>query len=260
MKRILVKSITTLNLVMVWGFVFLIIITPFYFLLAALTGLFDRRGNGVHWVARHYTRIVVRISFSSVQIEGLENIKPGEHYIYAANHASVFDILVLTGFLPVQFRWLAKENLFSLPIYGWSMRLAGYIPINRSNAREGMRSLTEAAKKVAAGVSVVIFPEGTRSEDGQIHDFKRGGFVLAAKAGLPIIPVSISGTHHIMPTKTLRVTPGPIKLVIGRPIPVLGTDRAEQNRLMTEVRKEILANFDSDWWTSGWFAETTADV
>ncbi|MBW2622845.1 MAG: 1-acyl-sn-glycerol-3-phosphate acyltransferase [Deltaproteobacteria bacterium] len=260
MKRIIVKSITTLNLVMVWGFVFLIVITPFGFVLATLAGFFVRRGNGVHWVARHYSRIVIRLGFSTVQIEGLENIKPGGHYIFAANHASVFDILVLTGFLPVQFRWMAKENLFSLPIYGWTMRLSGYIPINRSNPREGVRSLAKAAEKIGKGVSVVIFPEGTRSNDGQVHDFKRGGFLLATKAGLPIIPVSISGTHQIMPTKTLRVTPGPIKLVFGRPIPVQGTNRAEQNRLMTEVRKEILANFDPDWWTGGWFAEAAADV
>jgi len=231
-----------------------------YFLLALLAGLFIRRGKGVHWVARHYMRIVIRLGFCSVQIEGLENLKPGEHYVFAANHASVFDILVLTGYLPVQFRWMAKENLFSLPIYGWTMRMAGYIPINRSNAREGMRSLTEAAEKIASGVSVVIFPEGTRSNDGQIHEFKRGGFVLATQAGLPIVPVSISGTHQVMPTKSFRITPGPIKLVIGRPIPVLGTGRAEQVRLMAEVRKEILANFDPNWWTNGWFAEAAADV
>ena len=260
MKSLIVKSIITLNLVMVWGSVFIIIITPISFVIAVLASVFVRRGNGVHWVARHYSKIIIRISFSSVQVEGLENLTPGEHYIFAANHNSIFDILVLTAFLPVQFRWLAKDNLFAMPIYGWSMSMAGYIPINRSNPREGVRSLQEAAEKISRGVSVVIFPEGTRSKDGLIQDFKRGGFTLATKAGLPIIPISISGTHQVMPTKTFRVTPGPIKLVIGQPIPVRGKDRAEQLRLMEEVRKEILANFDPDCWSRGWFAKALADA
>ncbi len=260
MKSLIIKSITTLNLVMVWGFVFLIIITPASFIIAVLASVFVRHGNGVHWVARHYSRIVIRLSFSSIQVEGLENITPGKHYIFAANHNSIFDILVLMAFLPVQFRWLAKDNLFSMPIYGWSMSMAGYIPINRSNAREGVRSLKKAAVIISGGVSVIIFPEGTRSKDGLIQDFKRGGFTLATKAGLPIIPISISGTHHVMPTKSFKVTPGPIKLVVGRPIPVLGKDRAEQRRLMEEVRKEMLANFDPDWWSRGWVAKALADA
>lgn len=260
MKRLITKSITTLNLVMVWGSFFIIIITPIAFILAVLAGVFVRRGNGVHWVSRQYSRIFIRLSFSSMRVEGLENITPGKHYIFAANHNSIFDILVLMAFLPVQFRWLAKDNLFSLPFYGWVMSMAGYIPINRSNPREGVRSLEKAAEKISEGVSVVIFPEGTRSQDGLIQDFKRGGFTLATKVGFPIIPISISGTHQVMPAKSFRVTPGPIKLVIGRPIPVLGKDRAEQHRLMEEVRKEILANFDPDWWSRGWFATARADA
>ncbi len=232
---------------MVYGFVILVLITPPAYLLALLTTLWDRKGNGVHVMARVYARILIWCAFVRVRVEGKENLQPGENYVFAANHSSIFDILVLLAYLPIQFRWLAKKSLFSLPLYGHSMRLAGYIPIDRSNPRKGVKSLEKAAEEIRKGKSVVIFPEGTRSQDGQIQEFKRGGFILAVKAGHPIVPVSISGAHRVMPARTFKVTPGRIKIVFGKPIPTRGIKRSEQNQLMAEVRKAILDNYDPDY-------------
>ncbi|MBW2092656.1 MAG: 1-acyl-sn-glycerol-3-phosphate acyltransferase [Deltaproteobacteria bacterium] len=247
MNKKIFSTLASINLVMVYGFVILLIITPPMYLIAILTTLWDRKGNGVHIMARYYARILIKCGFIRVRIEGKENLEPGANYIFAANHSSIFDILVLMAYLPIQFRWLAKKSLFSLPVYGHSMKLAGYIPIDRSNPREGVKSLEKAAEKVRKGASVIIFPEGTRSDDGQIGEFKRGGFILAVKAGLPIVPVSISGAHRVMPARTFKVYPGPIKVVFGKPIPTKDIKRSEQNQLMAEVRKVILANYDPEY-------------
>lgn len=251
MRKIIYKIVTSLNLIMVWGFFLLLIITPTLFIVALIAGALDRKrtGNGVHGVARLWARILMACSFVKFKIEGQENIEAGRHYIFASNHTSMFDIFTLLAFLPAQFRFLSKESLFKLPLFGWVMRRAQYIPIDRANARDGIRSLEEAAKRVRDGASVIIYPEGTRSRDGQIHEFKRGGFLLAVKTGLPIIPVSVSGGQRIMPPGTSRVYPGKLKIVFGRPIPIKGEDRAEQARLMKEVREAIIANYDPDYGT-----------
>src|SRR5210317_685359 len=120
-------------------------------------------------------------------------------------HQSNFDIPVLLGRLPVQFRWLAKAELFKIPIFGRGMRGCGYISIDRSNRKSAFQSLAEAATKIRNGVSVLIFPEGTRSRDGKILPFKKGGFVLSVDAGVPIVPIVIYNTGSIMPKGRLRI-------------------------------------------------------
>ncbi|MDY6852337.1 MAG: lysophospholipid acyltransferase family protein, partial [Thermodesulfobacteriota bacterium] len=182
----------------------LILITPLIIVVATIWSIVDPSGNGSHLAARAWARILLWTSLVRVQVIGGEELDPGESYVFVANHTSAYDILVLLAYLPFQFRWLAKEELFKIPFFGWAMARVGYIPINRSNPRESARSLIKAAEKIKAGVSVVIFPEGTRSRDGLIHEFKRGSFTLAVRSGRPLVPVSISGTHRILPTKTLR--------------------------------------------------------
>ena len=195
-----------------------VLITLFCALAAIVASFLRKGGNLAHLVGRFWARSILFVSRVKVSVQGLEHIDPGATYVYMANHQSMFDILALLGYLPVQFRWLAKTELFQIPIFGYSMARVGYISIDRSNRKSAYKSLREAAQKIARGVSVVVFPEGTRSTDGQIKPFKAGGFYLAIRSGRPIVPVVIFGSHQVMPKGRLRIRPGRIVLSINPPI------------------------------------------
>jgi len=185
---------------------------------AILVSFLTRGGNAAHLVGRFWARSILWVSRAKVSVEGMDHIDPGAAYVYMANHQSMYDILALLGYLPVQFRWVAKKELFRIPIFGYSMARVGYVSIDRSNRQSAIQSLREAAQRIAQGVSVVVFPEGTRSSDGQIKPFKKGGFYLATDSGRPVVPVVIWGTRDVMPKGKLRIRPGPIVLSINRPI------------------------------------------
>jgi 1-acyl-sn-glycerol-3-phosphate acyltransferase len=144
----------------------------------------------------------------------------------------------------VQFRWLAKAELFKIPLFGYAMRRSGYISIDRSNRKSAFLSLKKAAQIIRNGVSVVIFPEGTRSLDGRIRDFKKGGFVLAVDAGVPVVPIVIHGTRAIMPKKKLRITPGQVRVEIQDPIDTKSYSRKTKDQLLERVRTIILTEFE----------------
>ena len=177
-----------------------------------------------------------------VHLEGLDNIDPDEAYVFAANHQSQFDIFALLGHLPTQFRWLAKIELFRIPIFGAAMRGAGYIPIDRRNRKEAFKSIDRAAERVRGGTSIVIFPEGTRSLDGKLKSFKKGGFHLAMKSRRPVVPVSITGTFTILPKKGFRLRPRPVQIHIGKPVPTVDLTTAGRPWLISEVRRRIQEN------------------
>ena len=221
--------------------------TPVCVIMALFWSMFDRQGNGLHVIARIWARMILRVSFMKIEITGLENVTRTGTYIFAANHSSTLDIPLLLAYLPIQFRWLAKEELFRIPFFGRVMRLTGYIPVNRSNPRQSVKSLERAAARIRAGTSVVIFPEGTRTRDGAILPFKRGGFTLAARSGRPVVPLSISGAKRALEPKTLKLRPGRIKIVIGRPLPTQGLDRPGQEELMRRVRRIIIEHYDPDY-------------
>ena len=203
--------------------------------LAIVASLFKKGGTLPHLVGRYWSRSILFISRVKVTVRGLHHIDPGTPYLYMANHQSMFDIFTLLACLPVQFRWLAKKELFHIPIFGYSMARAGYISIDRSNRKSAHKSLQEAAQKIARGVSVVIFPEGTRSEDGRIQPFKPGGFYLAVNARRPIVPVVICGTRHVMPKSSLRIRPGRILVSINRPVDTAAYDNKTKKALMESV-------------------------
>jgi len=139
----------------------------------------------------------------------------------------------------VPFRWLAKAELFKIPIFGRAMRGAGYIPINRTDRPAAIESLRQAAGAVRRGVSVMIFPEGTRSLDGTLKPFKKGGFVMAIEAGVPIVPVALRGTFDIMPKNRLMIRPRDVMMVIGEPIATTGYSIHSKEALMDEVRNAL---------------------
>ena len=207
---------------------------------AILAAPFSRTGNFVHLIARTWGHSILAASRIRVSIFGQENFDPSRSYIFMSNHQSNFDIPVLLAHLRCQFRWLAKAELFRIPIFGRGMRGAGYIPIDRSDRRAAMESLQQAAKTIRNGTSVMIFPEGTRSRDGVLRSFKKGGFILAVDAGVPIVPVLISGTFQIMPRSSLRIRSGRVCVQILEPIETAGYGRKRKNELLEAVRSRML--------------------
>ncbi len=205
-------------------------------LLAIIISFFSRNGNSVHCIARLWGRSILWIADIRTEITGFSHDLQDRSCIFMSNHQSNFDIPVLYSALPVQFRWLAKAELFRIPIFGSSMRGAGYISIDRSNRKSAFQSLARAAEAIRGGTSVMIFPEGTRSRDGLLLPYKKGGFVLAVDAGVPIVPVVISGTHAIMPKGHLLIRRQWVRVHIGRPIETASFSRKTKDDLMVKVR------------------------
>ena len=222
-----------------------VLTTSFFSLIAIIASLFSRTGDSVHIIAGVWARSILVGSRVHVRVNGLSNIEPDKSYVYMANHQSNFDIPVLLGYLPVQFRWLAKAELFKIPVFGRAMRGAGYVKIDRFNQESAFDSISEAAQKMKNGVSVMIFPEGTRSKDGRIKSFKKGGFVMAVDAGVPIVPVIIRGTWSIMAKSSLRINRGDVEMEIAKPIDTIGYSRETKEELMDKVRTVICQKFDA---------------
>jgi 1-acyl-sn-glycerol-3-phosphate acyltransferase len=211
-------------------------VTLLLFICVLISLIFDRSGNSVHSIGAFWSRILLFLSGVRVGVNGVENIPEGP-VIFASNHQGAFDILVLQSYISTQFRWISKESLFKIPILGWSMSLAGYISIDRGRAALAYRSIEKAVDRVRReGISVLIFPEGTRSTTGTLLPFKRGSFLLALKCGVPILPVSIQGTRDIMKKGSMLIRSADVKVVVGRPIDTAGIEEVE---LMEMVRRAV---------------------
>jgi 1-acyl-sn-glycerol-3-phosphate acyltransferase len=222
----------------------LALVPPFTLLIsfASLAYLMVFRGSptNVQFFPRCWAKAILGLAGISVRVEGRERLDPKATYIFAGNHQSQFDIPVLQGFLGFDFRWLAKKELFQVPVWGTAMRRAGYIPVDRGQGRAAFKSLDEAAGRIAGGTSVVIFPEGTRSPDGQLKPFKAGAMVLAIKAGVPVVPVGISGTYEILPKgRLLARKSGQVTIRIGTPIETGGYTVKQKQELAERLQGEV---------------------
>ena len=218
---------------------YIVISTAILGSVAALSAFFSKNGNVPHKVAVFWAKSILFASRVKIRVIGAETLRPDQSYIFMANHESNFDILALFAGLPVQFRWLAKAELFKIPIFAQGMRGCGYISIDRSNRESAFRSLREAAEKIKSGVSVMIFPEGTRSHDGRLLPFKKGGFVLAKGAGVPVVPIAIKGSRRIMAKTNMSIQAGEICLEI---LPEIDTRAySDKDALMEEVRLQLSA-------------------
>jgi 1-acyl-sn-glycerol-3-phosphate acyltransferase len=177
----------------------------------------DRRGHAAHWCARAWSWLILATTGVDVSVEGLERITPGETYIFISNHQSIYDIPVIFASLPFQLRIIAKESLGRFPFLGWHLIRAGHLLVDRRNPdRAGI--LTRWRGLVKDRVSLIIFPEGTRSADGRVGRFKAGSFLLALEAGLTIVPLSVSGTIHVMKKGRLMTCPGRVTLQVHHPV------------------------------------------
>ena len=153
-------------------------------------------------------------------MKGLEKIERGKSYVFAANHQSMFDIFVIYGWLPVRFKWIMKKELRKVPFVGLASEMAGHIFVDRSNAHAAKVSIEKAKKQLKKGNSIVVFPEGTRSSNGQMRKFKKGAFQIAADLALPIVPVTIKGSFERLSKTSFKVKPGVIEMIIHQPIEV----------------------------------------
>ena len=205
------------------------------------SSFFTKTGNFSHLVSRLWSKSILFVSGVNVTITGMSNIDPEKAFIYMPNHQSNFDIPVLLGCLPIQFRWLAKAEVFKTPILGRSMKVSGYISIDRSNRESAIESLNQVTETIQKGISVVIFPEGTRSKDGKLKSFKKGGFVIAVDSGIPIVPVIIYDTWEIMPKNSLLIKPRNVLMEIKEPVETTGYSRQTKDQLMDEI-KNIIAD------------------
>ena len=204
-------------------------------------GFFDVSGRSGHALARFWSLWCLRVASIRLAVSGLDLVPSEGPVIYMGNHQGNFDIHALCRAIPRRFSWIAKEELFRIPLFGGAMRRAGYIPLDRSDGRKALKSMRIAAERIAAGTSVVIFPEGTRTLDGSLLPFKRGAFLLAARAGVPIVPFTINGSREINPRNRLELNPGTISVSFAAPVLTAGVSEAE---LLGRVREAIAAGLE----------------
>jgi 1-acyl-sn-glycerol-3-phosphate acyltransferase len=211
--------------------------TIFFGTLAATTCFISKRiafHCGTAWAF-----LLCLFNFTWVRVRGRKNIKKGQSYVIMCNHQSHFDVLAFYGHWFYQFRWVMKQELRKVPGLGWGCAGVGHIFIDRSDRQKAIESLEAARPLLAGGISVLFFPEGTRSNDGRLLPFKKGGFMMALQLGLPILPVTISGSRHVLPNRTRKLLPGFIRIQIHEPIDTGNYTIESRDELMAEVRKII---------------------
>ena len=212
--------------------------------LTLITLPFNRKGMVFHALARGWARVLLFICGVEVHVTGRDNLDRSKTYVYVSNHASLFDIPAIIAGVPDQIRIVYKRELERIPLFGWGLKWGSYIGIDRGKGTEAVRSLEKAAERIRKGASVLLFAEGTRTTDGRLQPFKRGAFNLAIKAGVPVIPLTVNGSYHILPKRSVSVRPGRVNLLLGTPIlPEGGEGKGAEVRLMNEVHAAIEDNY-----------------
>jgi 1-acyl-sn-glycerol-3-phosphate acyltransferase len=203
-----------------------------------LSTLFDRTGNFAHRCARAWARLILKTTGVRVRVTGLEHLEPGRSYVFAANHQSIYDIPIVFASVPYQLRIVAKQSLGRIPFMGWHLRRAGHLLVDRRNP--GADIVQKMRRLVGESSSLIVFPEGTRSVDGRIGRFKKGSFLVAIDAGLPVVPVTITGSRHVMRKGLLTVRPGEVTLTIHPPVASAGVPREAVLPFAERIRQVVL--------------------
>ena len=202
--------------------------------------LFDRSGNVAHRCARAWARLILRTTGVRVRVSGLEHLQPGRSYVLASNHQSIYDIPILFSAIPMQLRIVAKQSLGRIPFLGWHLHRAGHLLVDRR--RPGPDIVRKMRRLVGESSSLIVFPEGTRSVDGTLKRFKKGPFLVAIDAGLPVVPVSVAGSRHVMKKGRLTVSPGEVQLTLHEPIPTAGVARHQVLEFADRARRIVAAD------------------
>jgi 1-acyl-sn-glycerol-3-phosphate acyltransferase len=220
----------------------LIVLSTFF--CGAVSGLFAIFGPSTRSkqiaISRAWARSILFFAGVKVEVEGLERLAAAGPYVFSANHLSYMDTPVILTYIPVQFRFLAKEGLFQIPFLGWHLKTAGHVPVPREDPRAAVRSLSLTAKLIESdGTSVLFFPEGGRSADGALQEFKDGAAYIAIKAQARLVPVALLGTNKIMPMGSKVIRGGRVKLRVGEPIPTTGMTLKDRGALTEAAREQM---------------------
>jgi 1-acyl-sn-glycerol-3-phosphate acyltransferase len=190
-------------------------------------------------VIRLWARLVLWGAGIEIRGEGMETIDRAKRYILIANHHSYFDIPCIFAAIPQPIRFMAKKSLFSIPIFGWAIGRAGFIPIDRKNRRTAVKSFDLAVERIRKGNTIVIFPEEGRSAERGMRPFQRGAFLLAIRSELPILPLAIEGTYEVFKVGAKRITPGVVTVRVGQPIETAGVGVKAKDMLLEKSRGQI---------------------
>jgi 1-acyl-sn-glycerol-3-phosphate acyltransferase len=223
----------------------LAVATVVFGVVSTLAGACGRTGTLARGLVGIWSRLVLWFWGVRVVVTGTENLPARGPAVYAANHTSALDIPILFGRLPADFRIIHKRSLYKLPLFGWYLWAGKHVGIDRANPFSARRSLDQAARRIAAGTSLAVFPEGSRSGDGRIHRFKKGGFVLALKAGVDVIPVSLVGVAGLVPEGLFRVRRGTVRMVIHPALPTRGRRIKDAAAMAEEVRRIVKAGCEA---------------
>jgi 1-acyl-sn-glycerol-3-phosphate acyltransferase len=205
-----------------------------------LSSVFDRRGDFGHTCARAWSWLILKTTGVTVQVTGLERLDRSRSYIFAANHQSIYDIPILFASLPFQLRIIAKASLGGIPFMGWHLQRTGHVLVDRS--KPGAGTMKKMARLVGQRHSLIVFPEGTRSTDGTVARFKGGSFLIALEAGLPVVPISIQGSRHVMFRGRLMVCPGSVTVTVHEPIETSGVPRDAVREFSARVHDVVASD------------------
>jgi len=227
-----------------WGFATAGIYTVAAFVLIVLLIPFNRCSRAAYSVGKLWSRLILKTNRIRLDSVGLERIDPDRSYVFMANHASHLDPPAIAVSIPNILRFIGKRSLARIPVFGPAARMAGVIFIDRGDSERSVAALNRTIKVLKNGTSTLFFAEGTRSPDGRLLPFKKGGVMLALQAGLPIVPVTVTGSHSLFPKKQWFIRPGTLRIEVGEPIEVTRFTTADRNWLLQRVRTVIQASLD----------------
>ncbi|MFH0960754.1 MAG: lysophospholipid acyltransferase family protein [Pseudomonadota bacterium] len=226
----------------------IVVLTPILTIPMLVSALLVKPGKFSYFIMKTWNKTVAKLMGLKFSLSGAENLESNTSYIITPNHQGLADILAIVSTLPVRFRWVVKRELFKIPVWGLALWSTGAIAIDRSNSAKAIERLNrEKDEKLKDGWSVVIYPEGTRTPDGNLKDFKKGAFMMAVQTGIPILPVVCNGAFKVLPKNTFNFRPGLIRLNICSPIPTQGLSEKDVPELMSRTRQAILAKLRPDY-------------
>jgi len=225
-----------------WYLINLVVWTLLFASLGIIGSLFEWRGRFLGWVAQTWSKTLLAIGGIKYSIIGLERLDLNSNYVFAANHESALDIPLVFAGLPFHVVAISKIELKWIPIFGWAMMAGGHFFVDRRNYTRALKSLEKAKLSMAKNPrSVIIYPEGTRSLDGKVKPFKKGGLVMAMQMGIPVVPIALCGTGNVLKKKGFTLNRQAIELRIGNPIKTQNLDTDNRNQFVEDVRQEVIA-------------------